>query len=588
MQDGGMSDERSPNEGPRGQSRPQAPAGSRPTPESSGHLADSRRGQFASASRAVGRGSARAAGASGRMAKATVTRVRAMLSAGGAGESGLARLLELHAFNTAGDSALAVSLAGSLFFQVPTNEARGQVALFLGLTMLPFAIVAPLVGPFIDRFRGGRRWAIGATMATRAFGCWALAGAVTGDSPWLFPAALTCLVASKAYGVTRAAAVPRLLPPGEELVKINSRISLTGIAAAAVSGPIAGLAAVIGPQWSLRYASALFVVATVLAVLLPSRVDSAEGEEQIGYRTDARGRRIGIPAVVIKALRCNAALRALSGFLTMFMAFLLRSHPFSGWEDRKALLLGLVIGAAGVGSILGTAIGSRLRNRKPESIVIVVLAVDAGITVACALFYGLPLALALGLTVGICQALGKVSLDALIQRETPEVVRTSVFARSETLLQLSWVVGGLIGIAMPLVPQLGLGLAGAGLVVWLAFVIRASRAPQAPVQPAQYAPPAPPFDTELIPPPGKEQTPPGDAASTSTGDTGPTSLADPPSTPLSDPASMPPGDTASTSLSDPASTSPTGTTPEPPRAPPYDPRGDHRANAPTRRFPAGG
>jgi predicted MFS family arabinose efflux permease len=302
--------------------------------------------------------------------------------------------------------------------------------------------------------------------------------------------------------------VPRLLPPGEGLVKINSRISLTGIAAAAVSGPIAGLAAVIGPQWSLRYASALFVVATVLAILLPSRVDSAEGEEQIGYRTDARGRRIGIPPVVIRALRCNAALRALSGFLTMFMAFLLRSHPFPGWEDRKALMLGLVIGAAGVGSIVGTAIGSRLRNRKPESIVIVVLAVDAAITVLSALFFGLPLAVALGLTVGICQSLGKVSLDALIQRESPEVVRTSVFARSETLLQLSWVVGGLIGIAMPLIPQLGLGIAGGGLVIWLAFVIRASRAP---VQRTQYAPaPASPAATSS----GPVSPPPGETAAT--------------------------------------------------------------------------
>lgn len=505
-----MSDERSPDQGPRGHSSPHAPGGSRPTPDSSGHLAGTRRRHFASASRAMGRGSARAAGASGRVAKGTVARVRGMLRAGGAGESGLARLLELHAFNTAGDSALAVSLAGSLFFQVPTDQARGQVALFLGLTMLPFAIVAPLIGPFLDRFRRGRRWAIGATMAIRAFGCWALAGAVTGDSAWLFPAALTCLVASKAYGVTRAAAVPRLLPPGEGLVKINSRISLTGIAAAAVSGPIAGLAAVIGPQWSLRYASALFVVATVLAILLPSRVDSAEGEEQIGYRTDARGRRIGIPPVVIRALRCNAALRALSGFLTMFMAFLLRSHPFPGWEDRKALMLGLVIGAAGVGSIVGTAIGSRLRNRKPESIVIVVLAVDAAITVVSALFFGLPMAVALGLTVGICQSLGKVSLDALIQRESPEVVRTSVFARSETLLQLSWVVGGLIGIAMPLIPQLGLGIAGGGLVIWLAFVIRASRAP---VQRTQYAPapasPAPTSTGPVSPPPGETAaTPP--------------------------------------------------------------------------------
>ena len=42
---------------------------------------------------------------------------------------------------------VAISLAGTLFFTVPTGEARGQVALFLGLTMLPFAIVAPLIGP---------------------------------------------------------------------------------------------------------------------------------------------------------------------------------------------------------------------------------------------------------------------------------------------------------------------------------------------------------------------------------------------------------------------------------------------------------
>ena len=83
----------------------------------------------------------------------------------GAGDSGLSRLIELHAFNAAGDAAVAISLAGTLFFQVPTGEARGQVALFLGLTMLPFAIVAPLIGPFLDRFSHGRRWAIGATMA---------------------------------------------------------------------------------------------------------------------------------------------------------------------------------------------------------------------------------------------------------------------------------------------------------------------------------------------------------------------------------------------------------------------------------------
>src|SRR5688500_19351497 len=172
--------------------------------------------------RAAGRG----AGTAGHFA---VSQARRATRAEGAGDSGLSRLIELHAFNAAGDAAVAISLAGTLFFQVPTGEARGQVALFLALTMLPFAIVAPLIGPFLDRFSHGRRWAIGSTMAIRAFLCWVLATAVATDSRWLFPAALGCLVASKAYGVTRAAAVPRLVPPNLTLVQANARVSLAGL-----------------------------------------------------------------------------------------------------------------------------------------------------------------------------------------------------------------------------------------------------------------------------------------------------------------------------------------------------------------------
>ena len=114
----------------------------------------------------------------------TLRQARRATHAEGAGDSGLSRLIELHAFNGAGDAAVAISLAGTLFFQVPTDQARGQVALFLGLTMLPFAIVAPLIGPFLDRFSHGRRWAIGATMALRAFLCWVLADAVAPATRW--------------------------------------------------------------------------------------------------------------------------------------------------------------------------------------------------------------------------------------------------------------------------------------------------------------------------------------------------------------------------------------------------------------------
>jgi MFS family permease len=459
---------------------PQRPAGgrgaARPDYGQTGRLAGSQNrpagGERAGKPTGAGR---RVAGASGRAAGAAVRAARRASHASGAGETGLARLIELHAFNAAGDAALAVSLAGTLFFTVPSGEARGQIALFLAVTMLPFAVVAPLIGPFLDRFRRGRRWAIGSTMAVRAFGCWALATAVATDSIWLFPAALTCLVASKAYGVTRASAVPRLLPEGITLVKANSRISLAGIAGVTISGPLAGATSLIGPEWSLRYAALIFAVATVLAIKLPPRVDSSEGEEQIGMRElteSGRGGRVGVSSVVVMALRCNAGLRVLSGFLTIYMAFLLREEPLSGWEDRRTLLLGLVLGCVGLGSTLGTVTGNLLRDRKPEVIVLVVLVADAVAIVYAGVFYALIPAMVLGLTAGMSQQLGKLSLDALIQREVPERVRTSVFARSETLLQMSWVIGGFLGVFMPYIPRLSLLIVAALLVGWLMVILR--------------------------------------------------------------------------------------------------------------------
>ena len=427
---------------------------------------------------ATARGARRAGGAMGRAAGFTMRQTRRATHAEGAGDSGLSRLIELHAFNGAGDAAVAISLAGTLFFQVPTDQARGQVALFLGLTMLPFAIVAPLIGPFLDRFSHGRRWAIGATMAIRAFLCWVLADAVhSGNTVVLFPAALGVLVASKAYGVTRAAAVPRVLPPQLSLVKANSRISLASVAGAMISAPLAVGASTWGAQWSLRYAFLVFVGGTILAVLLPAQVDSSAGED--GSSLDAVGRRDRkrppVPHHVVVALRSNTGLRVLSGFLTMFMAFLLRDKPFPGWEDRPALLLGLVIGSAGLGSTVGIALGSVLRRIRPQVTVVVALLADTLVAVVVAAFYGLPAAVLLGLTAGLAQSLGKLSLDALIQREIPERRRAGTFARSETLLQLAWVFGGFLGIVMPLVPRVGLSVLAAILVGWTVWTLAAVR-----------------------------------------------------------------------------------------------------------------
>jgi MFS family permease len=457
----------------------------RPSPDSTGEPSSApvSGGSVTTGARATGRGVASVARVTGRFGRSAFRTARRAAAAEGADTSGLARLIELGALNAAADAAVAISLAGTLFFQVPTGEARGQVSLFLGLTMLPFAVVAPLIGPALDRFGHGRRWAIGSTMAVRAFLAWSLASAVNSNSPWLYAAALGVLVASKAYNVTRAAAVPRLLPEGLTLVTANARTSMAGIVGVAISAPIAAAASAVGPEWSLRYATVVFVLATVLAIRLPARVDSSRGEEQLGFLRGERPQehgdaepqrgRIRIPATMAFALRANCGPRWLSGFLTLFMAFLLRQRPIGGHSTN--FLLAAVIGAAGLGNFAGIAVGSVLKRVDPRVTVVLALLADVGAALFAALAYGLLSVVVLGFVAGLSQSLAKLALDATIQRDVPERVRTSAFARSDTTLQLAWVIGGFVGIALPLNPRVGMTVAAVVLLVWSLFVLAGGR-----------------------------------------------------------------------------------------------------------------
>ncbi len=397
--------------------------------------------------------------------------------ADGAGETGLSRLIEVHGLHNAGDAVVAIALAGSLFFSVPTGEARGQVLLFLLLTLLPFSIIAPFVGPFLDRFRHGRRWAIGSTMAIRAVLCLVLASSLDTASWWQFPMALGILVASKAYNVTRSAAAPRLLPPGMTLVKANGRMSLAGTAGATIAAPLAVGVGYFGSAWALRLGFLVFALGTILAILLPPAVDSSRGESEvpIGEVAGRRGR--WVPPAVVNALRANVGLRMLSGFLTIFLAFLLRESPPTGWAGSSTLLLlGIVAAAAGVGSALGTLLGSLRKLVPPRALVRIALIIDVVAAVATAINFGMVTVIILSLLVGMCQQLGKLALDAVIQESVPEHTRTSVFGRSETLIQLAWVIGGGLAVLLPADATIGMTVIAVVLVAWLLVVLLPSRA----------------------------------------------------------------------------------------------------------------
>ena len=122
------------------------------------------------------------------------------------------RLALTHVLMTAGDTLFAVSLAGSLFFSISPTAAKDKVILYLILTMGPFAVVAPALGPIIDRSRGARRAMVVASAVGRAALCPFLARDI--HSLLLFPEAFAMLVLSKVYLVTKGALVPEMAALG--------------------------------------------------------------------------------------------------------------------------------------------------------------------------------------------------------------------------------------------------------------------------------------------------------------------------------------------------------------------------------------
>ncbi|WP_326564489.1 MFS transporter [Micromonospora peucetia] len=404
---------------------------------------------------------------------------------GAGGEVGMVRLFDLHAVSCAGDTLIAIGLAGTIFFNVPLGEARSKVALYLLVTMVPFAMLAPVVGPLLDHFRHGRRYALAATMLGRAFLAWLISDYIHGFG--LYPAAFGVLALSRAYGVARSAAVPRLLPEGLGLSQVGARASVYGTVAGALVAPI-GLAAFwFGPQWPLRVASIIFLVGMVISLRLPPKADS-EPPERVPRPLRALGRRNGDrplgrgrPAgrLVMATLINSATLRGVYGFLLLFLAFAIKAGDLTtvvfGRDLSDEGALGLVGAALAVGTFLATAIGTRLRIHRPVAIQSSGLIIVGGVGILTAVMFSLPMVALLCLVAALISGIAKLAVDASIQERIPERLRASSFAHSETVLMLAFVAGGGLGL-VPFDGRIGIAVvAGVGALAAIRGVVVASR-----------------------------------------------------------------------------------------------------------------
>ena len=86
---------------------------------------------------------------------------------------------------------------------------------------------------------------------------------------------------------------------------------------------------------------------------------------------------------------------------------------------------------------------------RPDLIILLCTAAAATGCAVVAVLFSLPLAIGAMLICAVSNSLSKLSLDAIIQRDVAETLRSSAFGRSETFLQLAWVLGATIALLLP-------------------------------------------------------------------------------------------------------------------------------------------
>ncbi len=368
----------------------------------------------------------------------------------------LARLSTAHTLGTGADAFFTVSLAGSVFFNVSVGAARPRTIGYLALTLAPFVLLAPLVGPLVDRFGHARPAVAASTCLGRGILCLFAAGNL--HTLLLYPEAFGILILDKAYAITKSALVPSLVDDDADLVAANARLTristLSGLLGGAIS---AGILTVTDAVPVLQIAALVYFAGAITAMRIPPETRHGLATNAL-ERDELRSPTIQFAAVAMMVLRAGI------GFVVFLVAFQLKRAGDPTW------FFGLVAVCSIAGGLAGTIASPILRHRlhRDEPLLTLALIVTAVVSLLAAAHVDHPTIAAAVFAVAFGASVGRQGFDSLLQREAPDAARGRSFARFETLFQLLWVVGALGAVVLQ--PGTGQGLAIYAAVSALALV----------------------------------------------------------------------------------------------------------------------
>jgi MFS family permease len=379
------------------------------------------------------------------------------------------RLFAIRLITQSGDGLFQAALVSSIVFNPEEQNTILGFAIATLVVSLPFSILGPFTGVFIDRW--SRKKILVVAPWLRAAAVWLVLFDPKAAPVLFFGGALWVLSVNRFYLATAQAVVPRMVPT-EDLLMANSMATVGGTVALLLGVFVGGwIADLVGDVPVIAIAGVEWLVASLVATrirspLLPHHVPEAPVRDEI--RRVAREFADGI-ALLARTPRALGPITSITldqvgqGIVLVLSLFVFRQRFGEGVGSFSNL-----IGAGGLGVLLGILTVGKLEERFPKERIVARAFFAGGVVlIAVATYITGWSVLVASFAVGLTFAWKKIPVDTMVQEAIPDGYRGRVFAVYDVAYNLSRVAAAFL--AIPL--QNAFGEAWSVAIVGVVFIL---------------------------------------------------------------------------------------------------------------------
>lgn len=415
----------------------------------------------------------------------------------------LRRLLRVRLLGQFSDGLFQASLFAAVFFNPERATSAGQAATAFATLLLPYSVVGPFAGVFLDRWQ--RQRVLRDANLARAALIVVFAGLLAVLGPTSAPVvALALLVVSCNRFVLSglSASLPHVVEPRLLVVANSFTTTVGGGAAIAGGGAAVGLLPLLGggDLGASRVAlvsAALYVMAALAAVRIARGLlgpDHPAVAQPLRAQLRAVARGVGEGARHVRergpAARGLAAISAHRFFYGLSFVATLLLYTEQGAIGLGIAGLGHVIVASGMGGLLAALVTPRVTRRLgTQRWVVLVFAAAAVVELVFGLPYTHGAFLVAAFFLGFAAQAAKICVDTLLQESVEDDFRGRVFSFYDTLFNMGFVLAAAASaVLLPssgksylVIALVAVGYALTALIYGVASARRASVEPPEPV-----------------------------------------------------------------------------------------------------------